>query len=223
MAETFSITSQNRVRRAAKRASYDREAVFRILDAGLVAHVGIVEGGRPFVLPMFYARLGEEVLLHCSSKSRILDSLIGGQDVCITVTLLDGLVLARSAFHHSMNYRSVVAFGSGRLIESSEEKAKAAEAITEKVMKGRWEDTRHPSELEYRATALVALKVESASAKVRSGGPIDDEEDMGGPHWAGVVPIVSRPEEPEADTALDSSIDLPAYVDEHIARSRGSR
>ena len=182
----------SRVRRLPARAAYDRATIDAILDAGLVGHVGLVAtDGRPVVIPMLYGREEDAVYLHGSVASRLTRTLATGVDVCLTVTLLDGLVLARSAFHHSMNYRSVVVLGRATAVDG-DEKRHALEVIMDHLAPGRWAEAREPNEVELRQTSVLRLPVDEASAKVRTGGPIDDEEDLGLPVWAGVVPFESR-------------------------------
>lgn len=189
MAE-FEQTPLNTVRRAAKRGVYDRASVHAIIDEARMCHVGIVEpDGQPVVIPQLHVRVGEHLYLHGSRGSRLLKYLESGKKACVTMTILDGLVLARSAFHHSMNYRSVVMFGSGRAVEDASEKAAVFDALVEKVLPGRSADARRPTDRESQATALVAIPIELASAKARTGPPIDDEKDMSLPVWAGVVPV----------------------------------
>ena len=186
---SFPVTDRTRVRRLPDRAAHDTATVHAILDAGLVCQLGFVEGGRPIVIPTAYARVGDTIFLHGSSKSRTMTALAGGAEVCLTVTLLDGLVLARSAFHHSVNYRSVVVFGRAHAIEDEAGKLAALEAFTDRLIPGRWRDVRPPNPLELRATLVLALPLTEAVAKVRATGPIDDAEDMTIPVWAGVVPL----------------------------------
>lgn len=204
-------TERNRVKRLPARASHDRETVNAILDAALVCHLGFVsEGhpGQPFVIPTLHARIGDEVFVHGSSKSRTLEALAAGADVCLTVTLIDGLVLARSAFHHSVNYRSVTAFGRARLLASDEEKIAALRAFTERLYPGRWDEVRPPNPTELKATHVLALPLDEAVAKTRSGGPIDDAEDMTLPVWAGVVPLAIAGGAPVPDAQLAAGLVL---------------
>lgn len=182
-------TERNRVKRLPARASHEREAVHAILDAALVCHLGFVVDGQPFVIPTLHARVGDEVLVHGSSKSRTLEAMAGGVDVCLTVTLIDGLVLARSAFHHSMNYRSAVVLGVPRLVDDPEEKVRALDAIVDHVLPGRPGEVRGHHDVEVRTTRVLALAIDEASAKVRTGGPVDEEADLAGDAWAGVVPV----------------------------------
>lgn len=197
--ETFTPTDRTQVRRLAKRAVYDKAQIYSILDEGFICHVGFVVDGQPYVIPTGYARAGDQIYIHGSAASRMLRALAGPIDVCVTVTLVDGLVLARSAFHHSMNYRSVVVLGKARLVEDAEEKLAALRAVTDHIVPGRWEEVRQPNEQELKATAVLALALEEVSAKVRTGPPVDDEEDYSLPVWAGVVPLRTRVEAPVAD------------------------
>ncbi|HZI20775.1 MAG TPA: pyridoxamine 5'-phosphate oxidase family protein [Pyrinomonadaceae bacterium] len=208
----FEPTARTTLRRLPKRASYDRAEVYSILDEGLVCHVGFVSGGQPFVIPTAYGRLGDELYLHGARASRMLKALRDGAEVCVTVTLLDGLVLARSAFHHSMNYRSVVVFGRARLVASAEEKTRALEAFTEHVLPGRWAEVRRPTPQELDATLVLALPLAEASAKVRTGPPVDDEEDYALPVWAGVVPLAARAADPVPDPRLAPATPPPAHL-----------
>jgi nitroimidazol reductase NimA-like FMN-containing flavoprotein (pyridoxamine 5'-phosphate oxidase superfamily) len=185
----FTPTDRTRVKRRPQRAVYDREQVYSILDEGFVCHVGFTVEGRPVVMPTAYGRAGDRIYIHGSAASRMLRSLAEGIDVCVTVTLVDGLVLGRSAFHTSMNYRSVVIFGKARLVTDREEKLEALRSFTNHVIPGRWEEVRQPTDQELAATSALALPLEEVSAKVRTGGPIDDEEDYPFPVWAGVVAV----------------------------------
>ena len=208
----FPIIDLNRVRRVPKRGQYDKDTIYRILDEGLVCHVGLVEDGQPVVIPMNYARRDDTVILHGAPASRLLKYVQAGRPVCVTVTLLDGLVLARSVYHHSMNYRSAVVFGRGRLIKSEQEKRVALEVLTEHILPGRWQDARRPNRQELDATAVVSVAIESASAKVRTGPPADDEDDYQLPVWAGVLPIQQQALTPVNDPRLRKDIPLPSSV-----------
>ena len=208
----FPITERNRVKRVAKRGHYDSETVYRILDEGLVCHVGFLQDQQPVVIPTLYARRGDTLILHGARTSRMLQYIQSGQPVSVVVTLVDGLVVARSVFHHSMNYRSVVVFGRGRLIEPDQEKLQALEVLTEHILQGRWRDARKPNRQELDATSVVAIAIESASAKVRTGPPVDDEEDYSLPIWAGVIPLPQQAQPPIADPRLASGISVPDYV-----------
>jgi uncharacterized protein len=182
-------TPRTQVRRLPKRGVYDSEQIYAILDEGFLCHVGFVQEGQPFVIPTLFARSGDILYLHGSAASRMLKTAGAGVDLCVTVTLVDGFVLARSVFHHSMNYRSVVILGKARFVTEAEEKAKALHAFTDKIARDRWGEARIPTEQEYKATNVLAVPIEEASAKVRTGPPLDDEEDYLLPIWAGVVPL----------------------------------
>jgi nitroimidazol reductase NimA-like FMN-containing flavoprotein (pyridoxamine 5'-phosphate oxidase superfamily) len=181
--------NRTKIRRVPQRGVYDRETIDAILDEALICHLGFTDGDQPYVIPTIHARIGDELYLHGSSASRALRTAAAGTPVCVTVTLLDGLVLARSAFHHSMNYRSVVVLGQARQIEGAEEKTRALEAFTEKLVPGRWDEVRWPSRQELKGTTVLALPIDESSAKVRTGGPVDDEEDYALDAWAGVIPL----------------------------------
>jgi len=209
---TFTPTDRTQVKRLPKRGAYDRETVFKILDEAFVCHVGFVVDGQPFVIPTNFGRAGETIYLHGSAASRMLRTLSAGIAVCVTVTLVDGLVLARSAFHHSANYRSVVVLGTARLVDDPAEKLEALRLFTEHIMKGRWDDIRQPNEQELKGTTVLALPIEEVSAKLRTGGPVDDEEDYTLPMWAGVLPLTVRPGEPIPDTRLKSGTPVPNYM-----------
>src|SRR6185437_3731444 len=186
---TYTQTPRTKVRRLAKRAVYDKARVHAILDEGFLCHVGFTQDSQPFVIPTLYARVGETIYMHGSVASRMLKTLSEGLEVCVTVTLVYGYVLARSAFHHSMNYRSVTALGRARLVTEEAEKLAALHAMTDHIVPQRWDEVRRPSELEMRQTLVLALPLEEVSAKVRVGPPVDDEEDYTLPVWAGVVPV----------------------------------
>ena len=206
-------TTRSRVRRAPKRAAYDRTTVEAILDDALICHVGFVADGQPYVIPTLHARVGDTVYLHGSTASRMVRTLAAGAPACLTVTHVDGLVLARSAFHHSMNYRSAVVLGTMRLVEDRAEQEAALHAFTEQLVPGRWEHVRPPSRKELKGTSVLALPLGEASAKVRSGPPEDDDEDYALPVWAGVVPLTLTPGTPEPDPRLDAAAaDVPAHV-----------
>jgi uncharacterized protein len=208
----FSPTKRTKVQRLPDRGKYDRETVFSILDEGFVCHVGFVVDGQPFVIPTNYGRLEETLYLHGSSASRMLRTISDGIQVCVTVTLVDGLVLARSAFHHSVNYRSVVVLGRAMPVESAEEKMRALEAFTDHVVPGRWKDIRHPTETELKATSVLVLPLEEVSAKVRVGPPKDDEADYTLPIWAGVLPLPVVAAMPISDPRLIAGLEPPAYL-----------
>jgi nitroimidazol reductase NimA-like FMN-containing flavoprotein (pyridoxamine 5'-phosphate oxidase superfamily) len=197
-----------RVRRHPERGRYEREVVDAILDAALVSHVGFAVE-RPFVIPMIHARVADTLYLHGSPGSRLLRALERGVDVCVTATLVDGLVLARSQFHHSLNYRSAVVLGRARLVGDDDEKQRALRAIVDHVLPGRADDSRGPSPKELLATKVLALAIDEASAKVRTGPPIDDEEDVALPFWSGVVPLTTKPGRPQP---VDPDLPLPEYL-----------
>jgi len=208
----FKPSERTQVKRLPKRGKYERETVFAILDEGFVCHVGFTVDGQPYVIPTNYGRSGDTLYLHGSAASRMLRTLSEGVPVSVTVTHVDGLVLARSAFHHSVNYRSVVILGTARLVTDPAEKMEALRVFTEHVMKGRWDDVRRPTELELKATAVLALPLEEVSAKVRTGGPIDDEEDYALPVWAGVLPLATSVKEPVPDPQRKSDQPIPPYL-----------
>src|SRR6266853_3844831 len=201
----FAVTKRTQVRRLPKRGVYDREQVYRILDEGIVCHVGFVSEGHPVVIPTGYGRGEDTLYVHGSAASRMLRDVGKGIDMCVTVTLVDGLVLARSAFHHSMNYRSVVVFGTATVIQYPAEKNEALRVITEHLVPGRWQQARQPTAKELEATMVLAVPLEEVSAKVRTGPPLDDEEDYGLPMWAGVLPLQLIPGEPIADPRLQAA------------------
>jgi nitroimidazol reductase NimA-like FMN-containing flavoprotein (pyridoxamine 5'-phosphate oxidase superfamily) len=204
-----SPSERTRVRRLPERGAYDREQVDAILDAGLVCHLGFVHKGHPFVIPTLFARVGDEVYVHGSSASRMLRTLKDGVDACLTVTLVDGLVLARSIFHHSVNYRSVVVLGRAVEVTEADEKLRALEAFAERILPGRWAEVRWPSRQELKATSILRLPLDEASAKVRAGPPKDEAEDYCLPVWAGVIPLALRAGEPQADPRLPFDLDPP--------------
>jgi len=202
-----------RLRRKRERGSHEREVIDAILDEALIAHLGIVEsGGQPLVIPTLHARHGDVVFVHGSAAGRTLRLLARGAPVCLTVSLIDGLVLARSAMHHSANYRSAMLIGRATLVEDPGAKRAACREIVEHIVPGRWSDVRPPSEDELKATAILELPIEECSAKVRTGPPVDDEEDHALAAWAGVIPLSLEPAEPQADSRLRAGIDVPGYA-----------
>lgn len=212
MLESMNQTQRTELRRLPKRGSHDPAAIHEILDAAFLAHIGFNVNGQPFVTPTLYGRDGEKLYLHGSAASRMLRELETGVPACVTVTLVDGLVLARSAFHHSMNYRSVMAFGTARTIDQVAEKTNALRVISEHVIRGRWGDVREPTEKELKATAVLEFAIEEASAKIRTGPPLDDEADYVLPMWAGVLPLCLTAGAPIPDPRLPSAVDVPEYV-----------
>lgn len=207
---TSPTKSRTRLQRMPSRGVYDRERIEAILDEGLVAHVGFAVEGQPFVIPTLHARVGSNVYFHGSSASRTVRTLAGGIRACLTVTLLDGLVLARSAVHHSVNYRSAVVFGEATAIEDLDERMAAIEAFTERLVPGRWSEVRAPTSKELRAIQVLALALDESSAKVRSGPPVDDEEDYALAAWAGVIPIETRAGAPQPDARLAAGTPMSA-------------
>ena len=205
-------TPRTTLKRLPKRGSHERDTINQILDEGFICHVGFAIDGQPFVIPTGYARAGDKLIIHGSQASRMLRALKTGIDVCVTVTLIDGLVLARSAFHHSMNYRSVVIFARAMLIEEREEKLAALFALSEHMIPGRWQEVREPSETELQQTTVLSMPIDEASAKIRTGPPLDDEEDYAMNVWAGVLPLRMTSENPVADPRLPPNIQVPDYV-----------
>jgi uncharacterized protein len=202
-----------RLRRRRDRGHYDRAVIDAILDEALIAHLGITgEDRQPLVIPTLHARCGDVVYLHGSTAGRTLRALAAGAPACLTVSLLDGLVLARSAMHHSANYRSVMLLGQARSVQEPKEKLAAFEAIVEHIVPERWRDVRAPTENELKATAVLAIDIDEASAKVRTGPPVDDEEDYSLPAWAGVIPLSIKAEAPEPDPRLGADVAPPAYA-----------
>jgi nitroimidazol reductase NimA-like FMN-containing flavoprotein (pyridoxamine 5'-phosphate oxidase superfamily) len=220
MSQSAAPTPRTRVVREADRAVYDRDAVNRILDEGFICHVGFSIEGQPFVIPTSYGRSGDKLYIHGSAASRMLRNLDGGIPVCVTVTLLDGLVLARSIFNHSMNYRSVVILGTATLVEDPAEKLEALRLLAEHILPGRWADSRQPNQRELKATSALRLLINEFSAKVRRGPAIDDEDDYSFRTWAGVIPLTTVPGPPERDPRCDPGIPEPKYVGAYT-RTRG--
>jgi nitroimidazol reductase NimA-like FMN-containing flavoprotein (pyridoxamine 5'-phosphate oxidase superfamily) len=209
-----------RVRRAPARADYDRATIDAILDEALVAHLGFAVDGQPYVIPTLHARVDDEVYVHGSTASRMVRTTGAGVGCCLTATLIDGLVLARSAFNHSMNYRSAVVLGEARLVEGDDERMAALEAFTERLIPGRWAECRPPSRQELKGTQILALHLDESSAKVRDGGPSDEPEDYDLDHWAGVIPLRTTPGEAEPDDRLRPGIPVPESVIDWSAARR---
>jgi uncharacterized protein len=218
----FGATRRNKVLRLAKRAAYDREAVYAVVDAALVCHVGYAIDGQPYVIPTLHARDGDTVLLHGHAKARTLLHAGANNPVCIAVTHVDGLVLARSIFNHSVNYRSATLYGAGRLLTDRDEKMAALFRFSEKLLPGRWDDVRPLTDQEFAATAIVAVEIEDAAAKIREGMPKDEPEDLGFPTWAGVVPMRQAPGAPEADEHTPAGLPLPGYLAEALTALGGT-
>lgn len=214
----YPITNKTKVKRLPKRGVYDKNQVHAILDEGFFCHVGFVVDDQPYVIPTGYVRSGDRIFIHGSAASRMLRKLDEGVDVCVTVTLPDGFVLARSVFHHSMNYRSVMILGKARLVTKREEKLRALQAFTNHIVPGRWDEARQPTEQELKSTSVLALPLEEVSAKVRTGPPLDEEEDYGLPVWAGVVPIHLRADKPIPDERIPGSV--PPFDAQRLTRFR---
>ena len=213
MPDSFPVSDRTRLVREANRAVYDRGAIYKILDEAFVCHVGFTDStGQPLVIPTMFARVNDFLYFHGSAASRTLRGLVSGLPVCITVTLTDGLVLARSVFNHSMNYRSVVALGHAALIDEPAEKLRALQAFTEKLIPGRWNDARQPNEKELKATSILKLPLTEVSAKVRTGDVEDDAEDYALPVWAGVIPLRLVADPPIRDSRCDITIPTPSYA-----------
>jgi nitroimidazol reductase NimA-like FMN-containing flavoprotein (pyridoxamine 5'-phosphate oxidase superfamily) len=219
MSNPHTPSPRTRLVREADRAVYDRAAAYQILDEGFICHVGFAVEGQPFVIPTGYGRVGDNLYIHGSAASRMLRRVDEGVAVCITVTLLDGLVLARSIFNHSMNYRSVVILGTAVAVTDAKEKLEALRLLSEHILPGRWAESRQPNEKELKATLVMRVPIEEFSAKVRKGPPIDDEEDYAFSTWAGVIPLQMVPGEPVNDPRLDSGCEVPAYA-QHYSRKR---
>ena len=218
----FAATPRSQVRQMGKRGQYDRATVYAIVDEALICHVGFVEEGQPVVIPTLHAREGDCLLLHGAPESRLIRHVQAGHSLCVSLALVDGLVLGRAACSHSLNYRSAVLFGRGRLVEGEEDKLRALERLTERLMPGRWQEVRPPSARELQATAIVSIAIEEASAKVRAGPPSDSGRDRERPVWAGVVPLrqVAGPPIPADDTPDD--LPVPGCVQAYLGKGRGS-
>jgi uncharacterized protein len=212
MSDDTKPTERSTVKRLPARGAYDRAVIDQILDAGLVCHLGFVVDGQPFVIPTTYVRVRDTVYVHGSPASRMLQALERGVPACVTVTLVDGLVLARSAFHHSINYRSVVVFGTGVPVRDLEEKLGVLKALTDHLIPGRWQDIRQPNPQELKRTLVVAIPIDEASAKIRVGPPLDDEDDYQLGVWAGVVPLRMAADVPVPDPKLSAGIKAPGYA-----------
>lgn len=208
----LTVTRRTQIKRLPSRGHYERELIYQILDEGLVCHISFAVDGQPFVIPTTYARVGDRLYIHGSPASRLLRSLLGGIEVCVSVTLLDGLVLARTAFHHSMNYRSVVIFATATAVHDEQRKLEALQAFTEQVVPGRWDEVRQPNRQELQATLVLSLPLEEASVKVRTGPPNDEGEDLSLPVWAGVVPLKLKAGTPIAAPGLQAQLAVPSSV-----------
>ena len=211
----FIRTDRNRIKRLPKRGHYDRETIHRILDEALICHVAFVVKKQPYVIPINFARVEDRIILHGAKASRLLKHIESGHPICVEATIVDSLVLARSVFHHSMNYRSVVVFGKGRLIEDQQEKLAALQAVTEHLIPGRWQEARLPNRKELNVTSVVSIDIDEASAKVRVGAPVDEPEDYALPVWAGILPLQELPLAPIHDELQSAEIPLPEYVSQY--------
>ncbi|MBF2015898.1 MAG: pyridoxamine 5'-phosphate oxidase family protein [Rivularia sp. T60_A2020_040] len=209
-------TQRTQIKRLPKRGNYETQTIYNILDEALICHVGFIANNQPFVIPTAYGRVEDKLYIHGSPASRMLRTLTQGIEVCVTVTLLDGLVLARSAFHHSMNYRSVVIFGTATLVNDMEEKNAALRAFTEHVIPQRWEEARQPNKQELQGTMVLSLLLNEASAKIRTGNPVDDEADYDLPIWAGVLPLQIVAGKAINDQRLIEGIEIPDYIQNYI-------
>lgn len=218
---SFNKTEKSRIHRMPKRGHYDRETVYQILDEALICHVGFAVESQPYVIPINFARIEDRIVLHGAKASRLLKHVEAGHPICVEATIVDGLVLARSVFHHSVNYRSVVLFGRGSMVVDEQEKLAALEAVTEHLIPGRWKEARLPSAKELNATIVVSIPIEEASAKVRMGPPVDEEEDYGLPVWAGILPLQEMPLPPLRDALQSETVPMPAYVEQY-SRKRDS-
>ena len=218
---SYDRTQQNTVRRVPKRADYDVETVHRLFDQAWFCHVGFVSETGPTIIPMFHARLDDRIILHGATTSRLMMLIASGAPICLSVAMVDGLVLARSLFHHSLNYRSAVAFGYGEVITEPKSRTRAFQAIADKVMPGRWDEARQPNEQEAKASLLCSVRIESASAKIRTGGPIDDEDDYQLDVWAGVVPLQEQMLPPVRDPLSLREIAVPKYIEEFRRHRNG--
>lgn len=208
MSEQITATTRTKLKRIPKRGNFERETIYKILDEAIVCHVGFCVNGQPFVIPTSFARIRDRLVIHGSAASRMMRSLSEEIDVCVTVTLIDGLVLARSAFHHSMNYRSVVVFGKAKIITDEKEKYEALKAFTEHIVPDRWSSIRPPTKNELKGTTVLSLPLTEASAKIRAGGPVDDEEDYEMDVWAGVLPLNLTTGAPVSDERLKDGIEV---------------
>ena len=212
-AASFPKTDRNQVRRSPNRATYDKQEVYDILDATALCHVSFAQDSKPYTIPMMFARQDNRLLFHGASTSRLMQVLSSGKDLCISVTLLDGLVVAKSLFHSSMNYRSVTVFGRGSEILGDEQRLEALKIMSDKVLPGRWKDARFPKPQEMKATLVAAVGIESASAKIRTGAPMDDAQDIDLPHWSGIIPLRTTAQEPESDaSSAAAQLPIPEYV-----------
>jgi nitroimidazol reductase NimA-like FMN-containing flavoprotein (pyridoxamine 5'-phosphate oxidase superfamily) len=220
MVQPYTPTARTRVTREPHRGIYDRDVAYQILDEAFICHIGFTVDNQPFVIPTSYGREGDNLYIHGSAASRMLRGMREGIPVCVTVNLLDGLVLARSVFNHSMNYRSVVVLGTASAVEDPDEKIRALRALTEHIIPGRWKDARFPNERELKATLVLRVPIVEFSAKARTGPPLDDEEDLSFPTWAGVIPLTMVAGAPSNDPKLPETIKPPEYVTRYSRRKK---
>jgi nitroimidazol reductase NimA-like FMN-containing flavoprotein (pyridoxamine 5'-phosphate oxidase superfamily) len=217
----FSVTPRNKVLRLAKRGVYDKDEVYAIVDAAMICHVAYQIDGQPYAMPTLIARDGDTLLLHGNAASRTILHAGAGNPVCVTVTHTDGIVLARSIFNHSINYRSAMLYGVGQAVTDPDEKLAAMYRFTEKLLPGRWDDVRPMTDQEFKATGIVAVPIDSASAKVRTGMPADEPEDVGLPYWAGIIPLRQVMDDPLPDSHVPAGTPVPEYLLAHVERNRG--
>ncbi|MFN8590570.1 MAG: pyridoxamine 5'-phosphate oxidase family protein [Thermomicrobiales bacterium] len=217
---TFQVTPRNKVLRLAKRANYERDQIYEIVDAAMICHVAYQIDGQPYAMPTLIARDGDTLLLHGSATARTILHAGAGNPVCITVTHTDGIVLARSVFNHSINYRSAMLYGVGQAITDPEEKLAAMIRFTDKLIPGRWDDVRPMTPQEFKATGIVAVPIESASAKIRSGMPADEPEDVDLPYWGGIIPLRQVMDDPIPDSHVPENMPMPGYLVEYVAKHR---
>jgi len=207
---------KSKVNRKPERGYYDVETINKIIDEALYCHVSFIQDDQPFIIPTIHARIDDQLILHGAKASRLLKKISTGNEIAIAVTILDGLVLARSVFHHSMNYRSVIIFGKGVEITDDKQKMKALKAVTDHILPGRWNDARKPNGKELKATSVISVKINEASAKIRTGPPKDEEQDYSLPVWAGVIPFTQKPSKPVDDPILTKGISIPDYISRMI-------
>ena len=216
--DKFKKTERTKIKRMPAKGVYDKKTVYSIIDEALLCYIGFSEENQPFVIPTIHARHGDELIFHGSRASRLMQHIQKGNDICVNITLLDGLVLARSVFHHSMNYRSVVMFGQGRLIDDKNEKMEALEVLTEHLVRGRWKDARQPNKAEFIKTTVVKMPITETSSKIRIGPPGDDAEDYDLPIWAGVIPIQTSFLPPETDPHQKKEAPIPEYAQKYTRK-----
>ena len=216
-------TNRTKVNRTPKRAVYEKETIYKILDETFVCQIAFKIDGQVFIIPTAFGRKDDSIFIHGSNKSRMLNSIKSGEDICIGVTLIDGIVAARSIFHHSINYRSVIIFGKGKEIDEPEDKLKALKIITEHIIPGRWNDARKPNEKELEITSVFEFKIDEASAKIRTGPPVDEKEDYNLNVWAGIIPLKTIAESPIRDQEVRNGILLPDYIKDFSMRVNSSK